>query len=40
MRLDEIEPGEKCFIDANIFIYHFTGASEECSSFLTRCSIA
>jgi len=25
------------FIDANIFIYHFTGLSQECSSFLERC---
>ena len=37
MRLDEIEPGRECFIDANIFIYHFTGVSEECGDFLTRC---
>ncbi|MCJ7832813.1 MAG: PIN domain-containing protein [Deltaproteobacteria bacterium] len=25
------------FIDANIFIYHFTGASDESSSFLSQC---
>ena len=37
MRLDEIAPGAACFVDANIFIYHFTGASEECSDFLNRC---
>ena len=29
--------GASIFIDANIFIYHFTGVSEECSEFLTRC---
>ena len=38
MRLDEIPSGEKVFIDANIFIYHFTGASEECREFLKGCT--
>jgi len=37
MKLEEIEPQSEVFIDANIFIYHFTGVSEECSNFLTRC---
>jgi predicted nucleic acid-binding protein len=37
MRLDRIEKGTKVFIDANIFIYHFTGTSYECSDFLKRC---
>ena len=37
MKLEEIEPRSEVFIDANIFIYHFTGVSEECSNFLTRC---
>jgi len=37
MRLRQIEPGAKVFIDANIFIYHFTGVSDECSDFLNRC---
>lgn len=36
MTLTEIDPGSSVFIDANIFIYHFAGQSEECSSFLTR----
>ncbi|GFP25832.1 hypothetical protein HKBW3S25_01313, partial [Candidatus Hakubella thermalkaliphila] len=31
MRFDELPPGEAVFIDANIFVYHFTGISEECS---------
>jgi len=37
MKINEIPAGEKVFIDANIFIYHFTGVSEQCSQFLIRC---
>lgn len=37
MRFEELKPGTTIFIDANIFIYHFTGISEECSSLLERC---
>jgi predicted nucleic acid-binding protein len=37
MKLKDISPGSDIFIDANIFIYHFTGNSAECSEFLTRC---
>ena len=37
MKLDRISSGSAVFIDANIFIYHFTGASNECKSFLDRC---
>lgn len=37
MRLEEIEPRSEVFIDSNIFIYHFTGVSEESSSFLACC---
>ena len=37
LKLDEIPSGVECFVDANIFIYHFTGVSEECSRFLKRC---
>jgi len=33
----ELPAGQTVFIDANIFIYHFTGLSQECSSFLERC---
>jgi len=35
--LPELPAGQTVFIDANIFIYHFTGISQECSSFLERC---
>lgn len=37
MRLSEVESGSRVFIDSNIFIYHFTGASKECTDFLGRC---
>ena len=37
MRLDRAPAGTHVFIDANIFIYHFTGASSQCSAFLSRC---
>ena len=35
--LPELPAGQTVFIDANIFIYHFTGLSQECSIFLERC---
>ena len=37
MKLDEITTGSEVFVDANIFIYHFTGVSDECGNFLNRC---
>lgn len=37
MKLSEIKGGETIFIDSNIFIYHFTGVSQESTSFLRRC---
>ena len=37
MTLEEIGSGSDLFIDSNIFIHHFTGASEECSNLLARC---
>ena len=37
MRLDRIPAGTTVFIDANIFLYHFTGVSAQCFSLLTRC---
>jgi predicted nucleic acid-binding protein len=37
MSLAELPPGTSIFIDASIFIYHFTGVSEDCSEFLVRC---
>ena len=36
MTLTEIAAGTTVFIDANIFIYHFVGQSEDCTSFLAR----
>ena len=37
MKLNDIKVDEIVFIDANIFIYHFTGVSEESTLFLERC---
>jgi predicted nucleic acid-binding protein len=37
MRLSDIPRDSDIFIDANIFIYHFTGISAECSELLARC---
>lgn len=37
MKLRDIISGTKIFIDSNIFIYHFTGVSDECTKFLSRC---
>lgn len=37
MTLDLLADGQKVFIDANVFIYHFSGVSPACSRFLTRC---
>lgn len=37
MELKDIPLGEQVFIDANIFVYHFTGVSSECKAFLKRC---
>ena len=36
MFLDEVPDGTKIFVDSNIFIYHFLGISESCTSFLSR----
>ncbi len=36
-RLRDIPDGAEVFIDANIFVYHFTGVSADCSRFLRRC---
>jgi uncharacterized protein len=35
--LDQIEEGSRVFIDASIFIYHFTGTSVECRRLLESC---
>ena len=35
--LEAIEEGSAVFIDANVFVYHFVGASSECTALLARC---
>jgi len=37
MKLEEVPNGGQIFVDANIFIYHFSRLSAECRSFLARC---
>lgn len=37
MTLNDLRAGETVYVDANIFIYHFTDQSAECSMFLDRC---
>jgi predicted nucleic acid-binding protein len=37
MRLSELPSGRGVFVDANIFLYHFQGASSDCRRFLERC---
>jgi predicted nucleic acid-binding protein len=37
LKFEELKAGSQVLIDAGIFIYHFTGLSGECSSFLERC---
>jgi uncharacterized protein len=36
-KLEQVRSGTRIFIDAPIFIYHFTGASAACRTFLKRC---
>ena len=40
MRPDKIPSGTRVFVDASVFIYHFTGVSTECKTFLERCETA
>jgi uncharacterized protein len=35
--LDAVPAGERVFVDATVFIYHFTGVSPSCRAFLERC---
>lgn len=37
MTLDETPTGSCIFVDANIFIYHFSRVSSACRDFLARC---
>jgi len=36
MALTEIGDGDAVFVDANVFVYHFTGRSDDCSVLLER----
>ena len=38
MTLADLRDGDRVFIDANIFIYHFGGRSLECKALLERCA--
>jgi predicted nucleic acid-binding protein len=38
MTLADVRDGERVFIDANIFVYHFGGRSLECKTLLERCT--
>ena len=35
--LDQIEEGSRVFIDATIFIYHFTGSFLQCRGLMEAC---
>jgi predicted nucleic acid-binding protein len=37
LTLEEVGSSLRIFVDAPIFIYHFTGVSSECRRFLERC---
>ncbi len=37
MNLDDLQPGDRVFLDANIFVYHFLGLSPDCRQLLSRC---
>jgi predicted nucleic acid-binding protein len=37
MHLDRIPKGTRVYLDANIFVYHFTGVSPQCTGVLARC---
>jgi predicted nucleic acid-binding protein len=37
MQLEDVPNGEQIFVDANILIYHSSGISQACRTFLQRC---
>jgi predicted nucleic acid-binding protein len=37
MQLEDVPNGEQIFVDANILIYHFSGVSSACRTFLQWC---
>ena len=36
MTLAKLPDGASVFVDANVFVYHFTGVSIECKTLLER----
>jgi predicted nucleic acid-binding protein len=40
LELDRVPEGARIFVDAPVFIYHFTGVSPACRRFLARCERA
>ena len=38
MTFDDLHEGDRIFIDANIFVYHFGKLSEESKHLLLRCA--
>lgn len=39
LNLDLLSAGATVFVDANIFLYHFFGASRDSAAFLERCAV-
>jgi predicted nucleic acid-binding protein len=39
LNLDAVPAGATVFVDANIFVYHFFGASRDSAAFLERCAL-
>jgi hypothetical protein len=37
MQLEDVPKGEQIFVDVTILIYHFSGVSTACRTFLQRC---
>lgn len=37
MTFDQLQQGDEIFLDANTFIYHFLGLSEQCKHLLRQC---
>jgi predicted nucleic acid-binding protein len=37
LAIDDVPARERVFVDATVFVYHFTGVSESCREFLHRC---
>ena len=39
MTLADVEEGAALFVDADVFVYHFVGASPDCTRLLQRCEV-